>query len=1593
MRANFFLLLLVSLVPALLAFVIPVPHIDRPEYGILLGRQSTPSNETQEDTGHGNGNATSTDTDIKGNSTVSGGKSQNSTTTTVPTLNNSITNEEDASNATTSGELPLKPSITPALGVGGFILLVTGGVLALIGVRNLWVHVFLSSAFLTSLGVTVLIVYVMNPPVRAAIQGAYLVAIFFTGVTFGGLAIVFKELAEGLGCLLGGFCTSMWLLSTRPGGLIQDKDAKTGFIGAISLACYAVSFSHYTRPYGLIVSTSIAGGTVVALGIDCYSKAGLKEFWLYLWDLNDDIFPLGTDTYPVTRYIKVELAATVIVAVMGVISQLRLWKVVRERRAKDEEKRQEAQKEKDEAEAEVAKRMEEENMKERMEWEAKYGDGARASEASSTIPGLAAGSQAARSHTDEKNGGDLDAVEESVSESDVSYRCSDCRARGDDDVSTTSSKRRSQHQDPEAEHQKPTADTKSPEEALPKALRGRVTDDKASDVTAVVGSETVSVYSKRLSMLSRKTSVKTARKRASESREALIDHDDSSAVAVADDDADSDRHTSAADSQYQAMLDEEQPATATALDEKNTTTPMAEMPENGSMGKAYEGKSDTATETPQTVDDKLQKPDETVSESKTNPDPLESIPAETTQHESEAQIPEKAQPKLEDAKKPDSEKEMKREIVQEADPEDTDVTRSAKDTKSEKPCDGDKLEDDRIIAGKSDKGKIREDRPVEGDSNPELLNLQKGDPQEDTQKADTPLSEKSPTKQESKKEEPKRLDAKTVQQIPKHTSRVVQAYRMNEWAKHLSTAEIPDPEPIYPLEDEPDAISEEKEEAAAPVNVTELLQTPLNAQPPPAVESRNSIERNTSTNEHGRSQKKRRSGSPRRLSGQSVGSHFSQGLPPAVQPQPSNMNLATSTTNLVEQSQESEKTKPRWKGPAPLIAVREDMVRSRLSSVSLPTDAHTRHSTGQSPTDFTRYPSAIAIPEEDDDDIPLSQRRSMLHLHQRGASPSPINTPPAPNPTPNPAPAAPSRWNNPGVPSRANSPAVLAAWRESVREDLEERRDPLKFAHSAGPMPTGSGVGVDRSASPSPFGQLGQRNASSMSLGDRIGDRIAEGMQRGDMSDLHREALRRMQAKANQSVNRSHRAIGQSAVDVELRPLSVRSQSAPFPPPPTNQRRPFSSPYQPVSRSRRPHHHLFTFTTASSPSLAIRLPSPKTAPSQPFRDLPIIPPPQVKEPAPAHRPRVSSQSQSSPTTTLPPFERLETETETATSTSSRSRSSRLQKPWVAPRILRPPAVRLANPINHVPRITPVTAPRILQESTESLPLESHRDAYPLLTIPERRRSRLTPSPNSLIVERSQQESESGRSSIAVPRASGQRERDASEDEFKDVPLDMDTNVNVNALGTERPRHVPSHQSLRSQAAIASIPSNPGQPQEPEVAEELAWGPAHPCFPHINPHVPPGSDEYMSTRIIRIRRDWMVKGDLAPTYSNLYPEILDPLLPEHEFRRVIATVNDELISAFNPYSIRNWIDGAIGLITGWIWEDLGAPGVKSHLRRVEDWLERWNREVGAKDGVRIWSLRRTAYMSLDIQIPDPKVGIVPSDANTSRPGTRPESGGV
>ncbi len=177
----------------------------------------------------------------------------------------------------------------------------------------------------------------------------------------------------------------------------------------------------------------------------------------------------------------------------------------------------------------------------------------------------------------------------------------------------------------------------------------------------------------------------------------------------------------------------------------------------------------------------------------------------------------------------------------------------------------------------------------------------------------------------------------------------------------------------------------------------------------------------------------------------------------------------------------------------------------------------------------------------------------------------------------------------------------------------------------------------------------------------------------------------------------------------------------------------------------------------------------------------------------------------------------------------------------------------------------------------------------------------------------------------------------------------------------------------------------GDPDQQENGEE--WGPQHPCYPHLNPHVPIDSPEYATTRIIRVRRDWLLEGDLAPTFSNLYPEILDPAgLSEQEFRRLIEKLNGELVPTFNPYGWRNVLDGVLGLATGWLWDDMGFTSAKTRLRNLEKWIERWNAEkekaAGGDDSIippKIVPLRQTGYMTVKTPAtPYPRAEQIPTE---------------
>ncbi|KAK0623235.1 hypothetical protein B0T14DRAFT_515670 [Immersiella caudata] len=180
----------------------------------------------------------------------------------------------------------------------------------------------------------------------------------------------------------------MWMLAVQPGGLIPTTGGKVGFIAAFTMAGFCLYFTKWTRTYGLIGCISFSGATVAVLGIDCFSRAGLKEFWAYLWALNDNLFPLGTVTYPHNRGIRVELAVTILIFLAGIVSQLKLWRIIKERRDKKNAEIAEGERNLREEEENVGRQIEEMTSRERREWERVYGDSSTSQLADSDDSGL-----------------------------------------------------------------------------------------------------------------------------------------------------------------------------------------------------------------------------------------------------------------------------------------------------------------------------------------------------------------------------------------------------------------------------------------------------------------------------------------------------------------------------------------------------------------------------------------------------------------------------------------------------------------------------------------------------------------------------------------------------------------------------------------------------------------------------------------------------------------------------------------------------------------------------------------------------------------------------------------------------------------------------------------------------------------------------------------------------------------------------------------------------------------------------------------------------------------------------------------------------
>lgn len=402
-----------------------------------------------------------------------------------------------------------------------------------------------------------------------------------------------------------------------------------------------------------------------------------------------------------------------------------------------------------------------------------------------------------------------------------------------------------------------------------------------------------------------------------------------------------------------------------------------------------------------------------------------------------------------------------------------------------------------------------------------------------------------------------RIDSLTVH-LPGGASKVVTAYRTNEWAKHLNGADLPEVDELK-FKEPRTADSSQAIECVAPVDVRALQQTTLNAEPPPILtvkthslgdrpasyfQSKNpfhrqqdtpkpkpvvhqltcekAMERTPSQTSLAKSMER----SPSQTSLSSTQSRKEQYRPPLPKFRSSQSSIPSArefrrsgsvpmvSSPLVESPIEEgvEASFPIRFTPSSthLMSQRDSLLRNKPSSTSL-------LRTNWSNTTLDQHPALRALNE---DEISLSQRKSLLQqnpqsiprTHRSSSGPilgaaTPINSHNLAS-TPihsrsrhslTPQPLSQQR------PSLTPHDSTISAWRASLQasttahyrdQEIEARRAAL--------------IAEKRRESTSR-----QEQTVNQTLTQHVMDR---GMRQRSMQELHQQQMRKMQAEANKSL-------------------------------------------------------------------------------------------------------------------------------------------------------------------------------------------------------------------------------------------------------------------------------------------------------------------------------------------------------------------------------------------------------------------------------------------------------------------------------------------
>ena len=852
--------------------------------------------------------------------------------------------------------------------------------------------------------------------------------------------------------------------------------------------------------------------------------------------LNSNLFPLGTTTYPITRGIRVEIASIVLFFLLGIVSQSKLWKVIKERRERKAAERHEREVQREREEEDLGRQLEEGNYRERAQWEAIYGDRDKGKfdQADSGIGTEAPDSRkVSTSIIDTKDVGYSTAENIEMNDLNDSKRLS----HGEPAAKRTSKARHCNtptvmvvHDDDQIDeveangegidgrqqqrYSKTSMRSCTPDGFLEVPIHGQSAAGNPTNKNKSRLSSGQKNFSAAPQVIPLPFTIPVAEDSNSES------DDRSSVLTIAESGHREESHGKRLSGRSilkrlsgRSLVGPSQSEEALVVphvedDQASSIAATVDDEDGDELGSTKPTRSDDGSNVDQFQADKPNRMNSTHLPELPNFSAFNDIePMTDMLHTSNAYTdntpsggPDEARPSLMATNNFDSSNSSDLPPVHSSGKASKISTQRTSLTSSTDPKKDDHV--DRL-----------------DNTQPRRRSNIASETQQAAATEARPKSTKSIAPSEASEKRSSR--ASFSEQLPSKLSKVVMSYRTNEWAKHLDRAEKPNLDDLKLVENSADQGTEDLEETAAPVNVAELRQTAFDAQPGPPTSQ-------ISSQGYQQASALDRSASRTSLQDQQL-NRTPYGLTPQITPSPSSQSLLTpgglqqplslntrglrssstplTSQPLVESPLEGglESNYPTRYTPSPipsntLLAKRDHIVRNRYSSLPFTT------SPADSSVQLTPNDSAsvrhcrLNSLDDDDDNMSLSQRRSLIQLQRQLQNSSPHLSQQAQAFDSH----QPQRCSVTPNPDRRE--AMLASWRQSVRQELALNQQP-NFSVDA----RRQDLMVDKHQSS--LNQ--QQQAMAVNHRDSVFD---QAMRRGDMLELHKEAIRKMQASANKHV-------------------------------------------------------------------------------------------------------------------------------------------------------------------------------------------------------------------------------------------------------------------------------------------------------------------------------------------------------------------------------------------------------------------------------------------------------------------------------------------